>query len=124
MAGVPADLTFGPDFIRDINLNFAGSEENFKDPHAFAGEGGLVGFPPVYIINSESDTLRASGELFATQLEAAGVPVRMDMEQGSMHGHLDHPHTKPARNSVERMRAWLQTAARKAAPADHRPSSH
>jgi acetyl esterase len=116
MAGVPDDLAFGPDFIRDINLNFAGSEEKFRDPHAFAGEGGLEGFPPVYIINSEADTLRASGELFAAQLEAAGVRVRMDMEPGSMHGHLDHPHTAPARHSVERMRAWLR--ARTAAPAD------
>jgi acetyl esterase len=107
MAGVPADLAFGPDFIRDINLNFAGSEDKFRDPHAFAGEGDLHGFPPVYIINSESDTLRASGELFATQLEAAGVHVRMEMEPGSLHGHLDHPHTQPAKNSIERMLAWL-----------------
>jgi acetyl esterase len=116
MAGVPADLAFGPDFVRDINLNFAGSEDNFKDPHAFAGEGDVEGFPPVYIINSEADTLRASGERFAAQLEAAGVPVRMEMERGSMHGHLDHPYTAPARHSVEQMRAWLHDAAAKAAP--------
>jgi acetyl esterase len=107
MAGVPAELSFGPDFIRDINLNFAGSEDNLGDPHAFAGGGDLHGFPPVYIINSEADTLRASGELFAAQLEAAGVHVRMDMEPDSMHGHLDHPHTAPARNSIERMLVWL-----------------
>jgi acetyl esterase/lipase len=94
-------------FIRDINFNFAGSEDNFRDPHAFAGEGALAGFPPVYIINSEADTLRASGELFAAQLKAAGVQVRMEMEAGSTHGHLDHPHTAPARNSIKRMLAWL-----------------
>jgi hypothetical protein len=46
----------------------------FGDPHAFAGVANLNGRPPVYIINSESDTLCASGELFAAQLEAAGVP--------------------------------------------------
>lgn len=118
MAGVPADLAFGPDFIRDINLNFAGSEANFQDPHAFAGEGSVDGFPPVYIINSDADTLRASGELFATQLQAAGVPVRMDTEPGSMHGHLDHPHTAQARHSVEQMRAWVHEAAAKAARRD------
>lgn len=118
MAAVPADLAFGSDFIRDINLNFAGSEDNFKDPHAFAGEGPVEGFPPVYIINSEADTLRASGELFAAQLEAAGVPVRMDMEPGSMHGHLDHPHTAPARRSVEQMRDWFHEGAAKAARTD------
>lgn len=125
MAGVPDDLAFGPDFIRDINLNFAGSEEKFRDPHAFAGEGGLEGFPPVYIINSEADTLRASGELFAAQLEAAGAPVRMETEPGSMHGHLDHPHTALARHSVEQMLAWLHEAATQAAPKNsHLPSHH
>lgn len=108
MADVPADLVFGPDFIREVNLNFVGSEDNFGDPHAFAGGGNLKGFPPVYIINSEADTLRASGELFAEQLEAAGVPVRMDTEPDSMHGHLDHPHSAPARNSVERLLCWLR----------------
>jgi acetyl esterase len=107
MDGVPAELSFGPDFIRDINLNFAGSEDNFRDPHAFAGGGDLHGFPRVYIINSDADTLRASGELFAAQLEAAGVHVRMEVEPDSMHGHLDHPHTVPARNSIERMLVWL-----------------
>jgi acetyl esterase/lipase len=108
MHDVPAELSFGPDFIRDINLNFAGSMDNFGDPHAFAGGGELHGFPPVYIINSDADTLRASGELFAAQLEAAGVPVRMEMEPGSMHGHLDHPHSLPARSSVKRMLHWLR----------------
>ncbi|WP_157768899.1 alpha/beta hydrolase [Pseudarthrobacter sulfonivorans] len=112
MEGVPSDLVFGPDFIRDINLNFAGSEDIFSDPHAFAGSGDLNGFPPVYIINSEADTLRASGELFAAQLESAGVHVRIEMEPGSMHGHLDHPHSVPARNSVERMRRWLHNDRR------------
>lgn len=125
MAGVPADLAFGPDFIRDINLNFAGSEDNLKDPHAFAGEGDVAGFPPVYIINSEADTLRGSGERFAAQLEAAGGPVRVDTEPGSMHGHLDHPHTAPARHSVEQMRAWLHEAAKQAAAKNsHLPSHH
>lgn len=109
MDGVPAELSFGPDFIHDINLNFAGSEDNFRDPHAFAGGGHLHGFPPAYIINSEADTLRASGELFAAQLEAAGVPVRMEMEPDSMHGHLDQPHSLPARSSVERILRWLRS---------------
>lgn len=124
MEGVPPELAFGPDFIREINLNFAGSEENFRDPHAFAGEGTLEGFPPAYIITSEADTLRASGELFAAQLEAAGVPVRIDMEPDTVHGHLDHPHTAPAQHSVENMLAWLHEAAAQAAPADRRPPSH
>ncbi|WP_457949764.1 alpha/beta hydrolase [Pseudarthrobacter sp. alpha12b] len=124
MAGVPAELAFGPDFIRDINLNFAGSEDTFKDGHAFAGEGDVKGFPPVYIINSESDTLRASGELFAAQLEAAGVPVRMEMEPDSMHGHLDHPHTGPAKHSVEQMLAWLRGTAGTAAPGSQSPAHH
>lgn len=106
--GVPAELAFTSEFVREVNLNFAGSEDNFGDPYAFAGAGSLDGFPPVYIINSEADTLRASGELFAVQLEAAGVPVRIEIEPGSTHGHLDHPHSAPGRNSVERMVRWLR----------------
>jgi len=117
--GVPADLAFTPEFVREVNLNFAGSEDNFGDPHAFAGVGSLDGFPPVYMINSEADTLRASGELFAAQLEAAGVPVRVEIEPGSAHGHLDHPHSAPGRNSVDRMVRWLREEH---SPASCRPT--
>jgi acetyl esterase/lipase len=112
LQSIPASLVFTPEFVREVNLNFAGSEDNFGDAHAFAGVGKLHGFPPAYIINSEGDSLRASGEHFAAQLEAAGVPVRMETEPGSTHGHLDHPHSAQGRNSARRMVRWLSSPRR------------
>jgi xylan 1,4-beta-xylosidase len=46
-------------------------------------------FSPAYIENSEFDELRASGEGFAAQLEAAGVDVELVTARGVPHGHLN-----------------------------------
>ncbi|UTT71207.1 hypothetical protein NMQ03_09070 [Arthrobacter sp. DNA4] len=48
----------------------------------------------------------------------------MEMEPDSMHGHLDHPHTGPAKHSVEQMLAWLRGAAGTAAPGSQSPVHH
>ena len=39
-----------------------------------------------YVLNSEADQLRASGERYAEQLEAAGVQVGSEFEPGSIYG--------------------------------------
>ena len=51
-----------PEVVREINLNFTGSEAALADPYAFAANGDVSGQPPVLILNSEADELRASGE--------------------------------------------------------------
>jgi len=98
---------FTPELLRDINLNYAGSEAVFDDVYAFPGNGDVSGLPPVFVVNSERDTLRASGERFAEQLVAAGVAVRVEYEPGTSHGHLNQPEDPGALRSIERMVAWL-----------------
>jgi acetyl esterase len=63
--------------------------------------------PPVFILNSERDSLRSSGEMFGEQLAAAGVPVRVEFEPGTVHGHLNQPDDPAAVHSLQRMAAWL-----------------
>ncbi|WP_436790905.1 alpha/beta hydrolase fold domain-containing protein [Yinghuangia sp. YIM S10712] len=58
-----------------MNLLYAGSEDVPPDPYAFAGNGDVSGQPPVCILNSDTDPLRASGEAYAAQLAKAGVPL-------------------------------------------------
>lgn len=47
--------------------------------------------PPTIIMNADADDLRASGERFAEQLDAAGVPVTISLQPGTIHGYMNRP---------------------------------
>lgn len=96
-----------PELVRSINLNFTGTEEAFTNPYAFAANGDVAGQPPVYVLNSEADALRSSGEAYAELLVAAGVPVTVEYEPGSQHGHLNEPFTPAGQRSIERIAHWI-----------------
>ena len=68
-------MSFPAATVREFNLQYAGSESIFGDPYAFAANGPLAGQPPVYILNSELDFLRASGETYGEELRIEGVDV-------------------------------------------------
>ena len=106
----PHDL-FAPEVLRALNLNYAGSEDMFDDDYAFPGNGDVSRLPPVFILNSERDTLRSSGERFGEQLSEAGVRVRVEYEPGTLHGHLNQAGEPAAMRSIERMVAWLSGPA-------------
>jgi acetyl esterase/lipase len=100
-----------PEVMRDINLNYAGSEAVFDDVYAYPGNGDVAGLPPVFILNSEADPLRSSGERFGDQLAEVGVTVRVEYEPGTVHGHLNQPDDPAAMRSIERMAYWLSGPA-------------
>ena len=98
---------FSADVVRAINVNFVGAEEALDDPYAFAANGDVSGQPPVLVLNSEADELRASGEAYAAELEGAGVEVALEYEPGTAHGHLNEPDQPAAVRSIERIVSWI-----------------
>jgi acetyl esterase len=45
--------------------------------------------PPTFLVDADRDSLRASGEMFASELELAGVDAEHHVIEGSTHGFLD-----------------------------------
>jgi acetyl esterase len=98
---------FPPEVVGALNLNYVLDPANLEHPYAFAGTQNLAGLPPTFVLNSDSDSLRSSGELFASELALAGVDVLVLREPGTRHGHLNEPELTEARRSIDRMTAWL-----------------
>ncbi|KQV06650.1 alpha/beta hydrolase [Leifsonia sp. Root112D2] len=98
---------FPQSMVTAIADNYLGAEQSATDPYAYAGNAQLTGMPPIFILNSERDEHRYSGEEFARQAMDAGVPVNVTYEPGSRHGHLDRPHTVEAQRSIARIADWL-----------------
>jgi acetyl esterase len=96
-----------PGLMQLMSLNYAGTAAVLEDSYAFPGLGNVAGLPPTYILNSEVDLLRPSGEAFGADLKAAGVEVTLEYEPGSGHGHLNEPLSDAAQRSIDRMAAWL-----------------
>lgn len=107
LGDLPPILRFSAEVMRVIHLNYVGDEAELANPYAFPGGHDLRGLPPVFILNSDNDPLRASGEALAGELAAAGVDTLVMREVGTRHGHLNSPDEPLALRSVERMAAWV-----------------
>ncbi len=107
---LPEEAVFWPDSVRSMNVNYVEDPELLKQPYAFPGGHDLSGLPPTFIINSDLDTLRASGEQFGAELAAAGVDVTVIREPGTVHGHLNTPDVPQALVSITRIGDWLTSA--------------
>lgn len=107
LAAAELVVDFPPEAVRALNLIFTGGEVGLADPYAFAGNGDVSGQPPTYILNSEADQLRASGEAYAEQLRYAGVEVKVEFEPGTQHGHVNEPYSEGGQRSLARIAAWL-----------------
>ncbi|MCK9931340.1 alpha/beta hydrolase [Frankia sp. Mgl5] len=105
------DTAVTADIVADFTRQFTGPHDILADPYAFAGNGDVSGQPPVYILNAHADYLRASGETYAAQLSAAGVPVTVEVEPDAEHGHLNIPFEAPGERSLDRITHWLTAAA-------------
>jgi len=94
--------------VQGLTLNYVnGDPQQLGDPYAFPGGHDLSGFPPTFILNSDVDTIRASGDAFAAELASAGVDMLTVREHGTEHGHLNEPTTVGAQRSIHRMAEWL-----------------
>jgi acetyl esterase len=106
--GAEAD-GFDPESTREATLNYVGDPALMSDPYAFAANGSAAGLPPYFVLNSERDILRASGEAYAAQLAEAGNDLLVVTEPGVGHGHFHQPHDPRARASVQRVVEWIRS---------------
>nr|WP_269781633.1 alpha/beta hydrolase fold domain-containing protein [Nocardia bovistercoris] len=91
--------------VHRMNLNYVGRPDLLDS--AFPGGGDLTGLPPTLLLDADHDTLRASGETFATELETAGVPVSRTVVSNSWHGYLNRHQLNGFRFALDAMTTWL-----------------
>lgn len=99
--------TFTQGSVRCVARYYVGRDRLERLPEAFPGGSDLSGFPPTLIVNSERDTLRASGERFAEELRAHGRRVQVGYEPGTSHGDLNRPGRTGFDASIARIVEWL-----------------
>jgi len=87
---VPRGIRFLPDALLPMTLTYLGRLSGVP-ADAMPGNGDVAGLPPTTVVLSEVDDLRPSGEVFVLQLQDAGVPTRVMVAAGMLHGHLDIP---------------------------------
>jgi acetyl esterase/lipase len=104
---LPVQSRFSPDTVSSLNLNYVGDPALLDNPYAFPGGQDLTGLPPTLIVTSDVDSLRASGQLFGSELATAGVDVTVVREPDTLHGHLNEPSTPGAQRSMRRIDRWI-----------------
>ncbi|MDM7855168.1 alpha/beta hydrolase [Cellulomonas alba] len=109
LAAAPPALAFPPEMSGAVDRNMLGGGPETATPYAYAGlADDLSVFPPTYVENGEFDGFRASGDLFAEQLRAAGVEVDVVTRAGVPHGHLDLVGFAPAAATLDALAARLR----------------
>lgn len=99
--------TFSASSVRWMTTNYVGRANTARLAEALPGGQDLTGFPPTLIVNSERDSLRASGEQFADELRVHGGTVRVECEPGTRHGHLNRPGTPAFTRTLATFATWL-----------------
>lgn len=90
MATLPRHLRFTlEDCVRSAE-NYVGGPVGMASSYAMPGYADPSGLPPTAIVACEYDDVRGSSELYAANLERAGVPVSFFLARGAVHGHLNH----------------------------------
>lgn len=84
---VPPMMRFPEQYQLSIVQNYLGRVDDLP-ADVVPGNFPVAGLPEAWIAPSEYDDLRPSGELFARQLDEAGVPVHLELARGMVHGHL------------------------------------
>jgi acetyl esterase len=69
--------------------HYLSGEEDIKNPYAFPLKAGdLSGLAPAMVITAEFDPLRDEGEIYALQMQKAGVAVTYRRYDGTIHGFV------------------------------------
>lgn len=80
--------------------NYLQSPGQAADPRVNLLDADLAGLPATTVVLAECDPIRPQGERYAAALEAAGVPVRVHLSPGMVHGFFGlseiYPSAAPA----------------------------
>lgn len=95
-----------PALLDLTNLNYTGSVAALAEPFAFAGGHPLHAFPPVLMLDAESDSMRASGGQFARELTDAAVPVEYHVLPGTAHAFLNRPREAAFGRAIDLITGW------------------
>jgi len=95
-----------PALLDLTNLNYTGSVAALAEPFAFAGGHPLHCFPPVLMLDAESDSMRVSGEQFARELTDAAVPVEYHVLPGTAHAFLNRPREAAFARAIDLITGW------------------
>ncbi|PZF56951.1 alpha/beta hydrolase [Curtobacterium sp. MCSS17_008] len=82
-----------------------------RERTAFAGGQDLTGFPPAFVVDAESDAMRASGDRFADELTAAGTTVERHVLH-DRHAFLNRPASPAFGAATELLAAWATATDR------------
>lgn len=106
---VPQMLRFPEQYQLGIVHNYLGRVDDL--PHdVVPGDYPVDGLPEAWIAPSEYDDLRASGELFAKQLDEADTPVHLELGRGMVHGFLGRgPSLEPVAATLDFFAAALRS---------------
>ncbi|WP_433473705.1 alpha/beta hydrolase [Spirillospora sp. CA-142024] len=88
LVSLPERLRFTAETVLSLTHGYVGRVSGIP-AHAMPGNGAVGGLPRTFIVLSEIDELRPSGELFARQLRECGIPVETMTARGLPHGHLN-----------------------------------
>jgi acetyl esterase len=109
-------VTHAPAFLDLANLHYAGSRAALLEPHAFPGGHPLEGFPTTLMVDADRDVMRASGELFASELTDEGVPVEYHVLRDESHAFLNRPNDPAFAKVIRSIVDWARPLS--AAPED------
>jgi acetyl esterase len=87
LAHLPNILRFPAEYQLGIMHNYLGRVDDLPADVA-PGNFPVDGLPESWIAPAEYDDLRPSGELFAQQLTAVGIPAHLELALGMVHGYL------------------------------------
>lgn len=110
------------DIVREMYRDYLGPA--LADPPAPAAPGTAepAGLPPILIVASRIDGLRASAEEYAQHLARVGHPHQYVIEDGALHGQLNTPEVVQCARTLDRLRAWVERASGDASHAQQKPT--